>query len=57
MTGSSNRRNGRDWGESARQAVAEMRMLHKELTERGVRLDRILEAGESLRDLAHARHR
>ena len=57
MTGSDHRRSERDRGESARQAVAEMRKLRKELAQRGVRLDKILEAGETLRDLAHASHR
>ena len=43
--------------EHARRAVAEMRKLRKELAARGVRLRKILEDGESLRDLAHSGHR
>jgi antitoxin (DNA-binding transcriptional repressor) of toxin-antitoxin stability system len=43
--------------EQARRAVAEMRKLRKELAARGVRLRKILEEGESLRDLAHSGHR
>lgn len=43
--------------EQARRAIAEMRKLRKELAGRGVRLRKILEEGESLRDLAHSGHR
>jgi hypothetical protein len=57
MTGSDNRQIRRDRVESVRQAVAEMRKLRTELAERGVQLAKILQSGESLRDLAHARHR
>lgn len=43
--------------ERARRAVAEMRKLRKDLAARGVRLRKILEDGETLRDLAHSGHR
>jgi len=41
----------------ARQAVADMRKLRRELAGRGVTLQKILGEHESIRDLAHAGHR
>jgi prevent-host-death family protein len=43
--------------ERARKGLAEMRKLRRDLATRGVRLRKILEEGESLRDLAHSGHR
>ena len=43
--------------ERARKGLAEMRKVRRELSIRGVRLRKILEDGETLRDLAHAGHR
>ena len=43
--------------ERARKVVAEMRKRRRTLAARGVRLRKVLEEGESLRDLAHSGHR
>jgi prevent-host-death family protein len=43
--------------ERARKTVAEMRKRRRALAARGVRLRKVLEEGESLRDLAHSGHR
>jgi prevent-host-death family protein len=37
-------------------ALADMRAIRARLARKGVRLDRVLRAGESLRDLAHEGH-
>ena len=43
--------------ERVRKGLNEMRKLRRDLSARGVRLRKILEEGESLRDLAHSGHR
>jgi antitoxin (DNA-binding transcriptional repressor) of toxin-antitoxin stability system len=43
--------------ERARKTVAQMRKLRRALAARGVRLRKILEEGESLRDLTQSGHR
>ncbi len=43
--------------EQVRKGLAEMRKLRRELSARGVKLRKVLEEGESLRDLAHSGHR
>jgi prevent-host-death family protein len=40
-----------------RAAIGELRNVRKALAHRGVRLKNVLRSGESLRDLAHERHR
>ena len=39
------------------QAITALRTLRSDLAERGVRLDDLLQEGESLRELAHEEHR
>jgi antitoxin (DNA-binding transcriptional repressor) of toxin-antitoxin stability system len=43
--------------EEVRRAIADLWSLRKGLARRGVRLKKILQEGESLRDLAHEAHR
>ena len=43
--------------DDVRRVIGSMRRLRKELSQRGVTLDEVLETGETARGLAHAGHR